>query len=80
MGQSILSVEQLVDLVKEVECEDPIDWGMLNISEEEAYRLIALDVIDMFSNADNREVIMLVTITKLILENFVLNLKLYQRG
>ena len=79
----MISVDELISLAKEVEAEDPIDWGMLNISEDDAYRLIALDVLEMFnawSANEESEIVMLVTITKLILENFVLNVKLQQRN
>lgn len=79
---SKITIDELINLMKEVESEDPIDWGMLNISEENAYRLIALDVIEMFnawSTNDEKEIVMLVTISKLILENFVLNLKLQNK-
>lgn len=76
----MISVDELIELVQEVESQDSIDWGMLNIDEGEALRLIAMDVIEMFPDIDvnnKREVIMLVTVTKLILENFVLNLKIH---
>lgn len=76
----MISVNDLIALVQEVESQDSIDWGMLNIDEGEALRLIAMDVIEMFPDIDvnnKREVIMLVTVTKLILENFVLNLKIH---
>lgn len=78
----MITLEQLVELTKEVESEDPIDWGMLNIDEETAVRLIALDTFDMYhtwKEMGEAETVMLVTITKLILENFVLNLKLQER-
>lgn len=78
-----ISVEELISLAKEVEAQDHIDWGMLNIDENEAYKLIACNVLDMFSNTeeDAKEVVMLTTtITELVMENFVLNLKLHQRN
>jgi len=34
-------IKHLVELAKEVEMGDPIDWGMLNISEDQAYALMA---------------------------------------
>lgn len=77
-----MTLEQLIELAKEVENEDVIDWGMLNIDEDEAYKLIALSVLDMFKNTDEdaKEAIMLTTIVKLVVENFVLNLQLHQRN
>jgi hypothetical protein len=73
----MISVDQLVELAKEAESEDPIDWGMLAIDEENAYRLIATHVLELYNGND--QVVMLASITKLIVENFVLNLKLYQQ-
>lgn len=70
----MISVEQLVELAKEVENEDPIDWGMLSIDENTAYRIIASQVLELYNTND--QLTMLASITKLIVENFVLNLKL----
>lgn len=70
----MISVEQLVELAREVESEDPIDWGMLSIDEDTAYRIIASQVIELYNSND--QITMLASITKLIVENFVLNLKL----
>lgn len=79
----MISLDELIALTKEVENQDPIDWDMLNIGEDEAIRLIAIDVLDMFhawQTKEDSKIVMLVTITKLLLENFVLNLKLQQRN
>lgn len=75
----MIKLEQLITLAKEVESQDPIDWGMLNIDEDDALKLIALDVLDMFNSyesSDDKEAILLATITALLLENFTLNLKI----
>lgn len=70
-------VERISKLAQEIDVEDPIDWGMLNISEENAYKLIAANVVNQFDKYDSSERdIMVATITKLVVENFVLNLKL----
>lgn len=73
----MISVDQLAKLAQEVEGTDPIDWGMLSVDEESAYKLIASQVIEMYNTND--QITMLATITKLIVENFVLNLKLMQK-
>jgi hypothetical protein len=67
-------VDLLVELATQVEMEDPIDWGMLAIDEHDAYKLMATHVIEM-NNDDltNRAIIV-----KLLVENFVLNLKLME--
>lgn len=75
----MISLAELIELTKEVESEDPIDWGMLSIDEEAATKIAAMDVMEMYNKwktTGQPETIMLVTITKLVLENFMLNLKL----
>lgn len=72
-------VELISELAQEVEAEDPIDWGMLAISEEETYRLMTLNVLEMFKdkyNEPNFKEIMFATVVKLVVENFTLNLKI----
>lgn len=72
-------VELISELAQEVDTEDPIDWGMLSISEEETYRLMTLNVLEMFKdkyNDPNFREIMFATVVKLVVENFTLNLKL----
>lgn len=76
-----LTIDQLAELALEAELKDPIDWGMLSVDEKTAYRMMASNVLEQFSNLkdDERLVIALGTITKLLVENFVLNLKLENR-
>jgi hypothetical protein len=66
------AVANLVMLAKEGESMDPIDWGDLNISEEQAYIMMATHVLEMERNHLTDGAI----IVKLLVENFVLNLKL----
>ena len=66
------AVRTLVARAKEGESVDPIDWGNLNISEDEAYVLMATHVLGM----DRNKLIDGSIIVKLLVENFVLNLKL----
>lgn len=72
------AVAKLVELAQEVEIADPIDWGMLNIKEQDAYELMANSVLDQMYNLPEsyRETVMMATITKLLVESFVLNIKL----
>ena len=65
-------IEQLARLAQEGEGTDPIDWVYLNIDENTAYNLMASHVLEM----DQTPQIMQATIVKLLVENFVLNLKL----
>ena len=75
-------VDLLVDIAKHIETEDPIDWGLLSIDEDAAYRLIAMNVVEnmatKYNDPDFRE-IMLATVIKLVVENFTLNLRLKER-
>lgn len=75
-------VQQLVELAKEIESEDPIDWGMLSVNEHDAYGMIATSVLENYlkTDADSRDIMMLATVVKLTVENFVLNLKLLKNG
>lgn len=70
--------EQLVDIAMEIESKDPIDWGMLEISEESAYRLMAAGVLESYlaDEPESRDMLLLATVVKLLVENYVLNLKL----
>jgi hypothetical protein len=74
------AVGRLVELAQEVEIRDPIDWAMLSINENDAYELMANSVLDqMYSLPESyRETVMMATMTKLLVENFVLNIKLEQ--
>lgn len=51
--------------------DDPIDWGMLPIKEEDVYRLMAECVVEI----ENDELVLKASIVKLLVENFVLNLQ-----
>jgi hypothetical protein len=66
------AVRNLVILAKEGAEFDPIDWGDLNISEDQAYVMMAAHVLEMERNSLTDGAI----IVKLLVENFVLNLKL----
>jgi len=79
-----ITVESLVSVVNDIESEDPIDWGMLAVDENSAIELLANSILDQYNTtwntmpADDKDLIMLATITKLVAENFTLNLKLRQ--
>ena len=65
-------VKLIVELAKEASIADPIDWGELNITEEQAYVMMATHILEMERNSLTDAAI----IVKLLVENFVLNLKL----
>jgi hypothetical protein len=73
-----ISLEQLVEIAAEVEAGDPADWGKLAVGQEQAFRMIGTTILDMFDKevyTDDDKLIMLATITKLTVENMLLNLK-----
>lgn len=69
-------IDAIVALAQEVEVTDPIDWGMLAIDEEEAYRMMAISILETFPD---ESITIQAVLTKLTVENFVLNLKLAQQ-
>ncbi len=76
-----LTVKQLAELAQEAEFKDPIDWGMLPLEEKYAYQLMATNVIEQFNDIkpDDMLPVAMATITKLLVENFVLNYQLENR-
>ena len=66
------AIRNLVMLAKEGETMDPIDWGGLSVTEDQAYIMMATHVLEMERNHLTDGAI----IVKLLVENFVLNLKL----
>ena len=78
----VMDLKAVEALIRETELADPIDWGMLNISEDDATRLIASSVVEHYEenirpmSERERDYIVVSSIAKLTLENFVLNVKL----
>ena len=66
------AVATLVELAMVSEIADPISWDNLSITEEQAYIMMATHVLDMDRNNLTDGAI----IVKLLVENFILNLKL----
>lgn len=79
-----IDLKVVEELIREIEFDDPIDWGMLSIGEDDAMRLIASSVVEHYETnikpmaEPDRELIYVSSIAKLALENFVLNVKLAQ--
>ena len=80
ISQKTITLEQLVELAIEVEHHDPLPWESVNISRETAYGMMAAHVIDLFEREStaNKETVMMSVMTKLLVENFFLNLRLSQ--
>jgi hypothetical protein len=77
-----ITLEQLADLAYESEFTDPIDWDYLLIEEHDAYRLMASHVLEMVEDVpdEDRLVVCMATVTKLLVENFLLHLKMEQKN
>lgn len=70
--------EQIIELAKEVELTDAIDWEDLPLNKDQIYQIVgsqAYELYNNFSQTDDGEAILMATVTKLLVENFVLNLK-----
>lgn len=72
-----ITSDLLADLTKEALKEYPIDWGMMQVDENEFLKLTCVDILERFSSLDEKErqIAMLTSVTCLVLENFYLNLK-----
>jgi len=72
------TVEQLADIAMEGEMTNPIDWGELAVEERQAYLMMSSQVLEQMEAIpeDQRAVVAMSTMTKLLVENFVLNLRL----
>lgn len=66
------SWQLISELAQEADIVDPINWGELNITEKEAFNLMAMHVAEMENDHLTNQAI----IVKLLVENMVLNLKL----
>ena len=72
------NLKQLIEIAKESNISDPIDWDKINLNEDTVYEMIGLSVIEMMAkieNDKNRDVLLAASILKLTVENFALNLK-----
>jgi hypothetical protein len=62
-----------------VEEGDPIEWGLFKDGKEQSMKMIAASIIEQFDKEvytnDDRLIIMS-TITKLVVENFILHARL----
>jgi len=71
--------EQIIELAKEVELSDMIDWQGLPLEKDRIYQIVgsqAYELYETFTQSEDGEAILLATVTKLLVENFVLNLQL----
>lgn len=72
------TVEQIIELAKDVELEDSIDWNNINVNRDTIYQMIGSQVYEMYASSpkeEDQEAVLLATVVKLVVENFVLNLQ-----
>ena len=73
--------EVLLELLAEVEKEDPIDFSGLPFDKNDLRQLACLNVTELLNSwpqdqSDAREMVMAATIARLVLENMVLNARI----
>ena len=75
-------LEDVIELAKEIDKGDPIDFGMLNVTEDAVYATIASQLIEKNEETpeEYRELMMLASCTHLVVQNMVLNMQLYKSG
>ena len=78
-----ITLEQLIDIAAAVEDGDPIDWDRLEKGQQETFKLIGTSVLEMFDKevySDTDRLMVLATITKLLVENMILHLKVMDKN
>jgi hypothetical protein len=78
-----ITLDQLIDIAAAVEEGDPIDWGKLEKGQQETFKLIGTSVLEMFDKevySDTDRLMVLATITKLLVENMILHLKVMDKN
>jgi len=69
-------VTQLATLAMEAQLAYPIDWAAMGVNKAEAFKMMAGNVVDQFDGIAeaNFAAVAMATITKLLVENYILNL------
>ena len=73
------TLEEIIELAKNVELEDSIDWSEINVDRDGIYQMIGSQAYEIYvtqAAEEDREAILLATVVKLVVENFVLNLQI----
>lgn len=77
-----MTPDTLLELLKEIEKEDPIDFTGLPFDAEDLRQLACLNVLELMSHWGDgidpgmRDTIMAATVTRLVLENMVLQARI----
>lgn len=72
------TVKQIALLAKQAQYQHVLDWSAIAMDEDQVVAMMAENVVEQLKNVpeDQREVIAMATVTKLLVENFVLGLLL----
>jgi len=78
-----ISSAELAELIREIEVEDPIDYGDLPYAEDDLRLLVCNQIREIADQAEqlgeeNRQTALLAVAAKLVLENLVLHIRLIQ--
>jgi hypothetical protein len=70
-----ITVDQLVELAREAESRNPIEWGELPVNEDTVYRTFATAMFTAYKRIqlDTKDLVLLASIVKLQTENFALS-------
>jgi hypothetical protein len=77
-----MTPETLLELMREIEKEDPIDFTGLPFEEDDLRQLACLNVLELMNNwpsdigREAQDMIMAATIARLVLENMVLQARI----
>ena len=74
-----MTLNDIISLARCFELEDQIDWDYLNLKEEDVYSMFALslkEMMEIFETQEAKEVACYAIILKLLVENFVLNMRI----
>lgn len=75
----MMDPKQIIELAKEIEAGDPIDWSGLPLQRDTVYNMLGLSVLERTETAETaeeREIILMASLVKLTVENFVLEMRL----
>ena len=68
------TVKQLAELAMEAELLEGLDWSNMAISKQQAFEKMAAEVLSQLESVSENEraVVAMATMTKLLVENFIL--------
>lgn len=79
----MINLGELIELAMAAEEGNPIDWSNYEITREQAYQILASEVLERFQDAETNPdsaTVLLATVVQLLVENMILNLKLMKNN